>query len=424
MRHALTAIGVLALAAACASPGLPPGGPTVSAFPRVIATRPDTNALNVRPGKVLVRFDDVIAEQANGGELSRSVLISPWDGEPRVEWKRTGMTIRPRGDWRENTAYTITILPGIGDLKNRPSPFGYVLQFSTGGNIPQTVLRGVAFDWAAARAIPKSTVQAIDVKDTTLVYLTAADSTGRYELTSMPAGRYIVRAFDEKQPNRTLEPREPWDTVSVTITDTATVDLYMFVHDTMPVRINELRLSDSVSIMLVLDKPLLPGVAITPGSARVVAADSSVIAVVAILTATEERLARERADSIARAQDTTQRAPDVPQAARRTIDPTRRRDTAVTLPPPEPKRVAPTSELIIKVGTPLKPGSTYRVTLTGLRSLLNVTGTTTRLLIVPRPEPIDSTRNRVPGAPRARPDSAGRVPPPNAAPAAPRRPPR
>ena len=140
MRHALTVTGVLALAAACASPGLPPGGPTVSAFPRVIATLPDTNALNAKPNKVLVRYDDVIGEQANGADLSRSVLISPWDGEPRVEWRRTGMTIRPKGDWRANTAYTITILPGITDFRNKPSTFGYELRFSTGASIPQTVM--------------------------------------------------------------------------------------------------------------------------------------------------------------------------------------------------------------------------------------------------------------------------------------------
>ncbi|MDZ7631162.1 MAG: hypothetical protein U5K74_07390 [Gemmatimonadaceae bacterium] len=64
MRHALTAVGLLAVVVACASQGMPPGGPTVSSFPRVIATRPDTNALNVKPGKVLIRYDDVIGEQA------------------------------------------------------------------------------------------------------------------------------------------------------------------------------------------------------------------------------------------------------------------------------------------------------------------------------------------------------------------------
>lgn len=416
MRHALTATGVLALAAACASPGLPPGGPTVSSFPRVIASVPDTNKLNVKPNKVLLRYDDVIGEQANGGDLSKSVLISPWDGEPRVEWKRTGMTIRPRGDWRENTAYTITVLPGIGDLRNQPSPFGYVLRFSTGGSIPKTSIRGVAFDWVAARAIPKSTIQAIDVKDTTLVYVTAADSTGRYELTAVPPGRYIMRAIDERTPNRSLEPREPWDTATVTVADTARADLYVFIHDTIPARISEIRLNDSVTIALVMDKPLMPGVKIPASAARVVTSDSTVLEVAGVVTAAEERVAREKADSIARLKDTTTRTPPPGAGARRTIDPTFRRDTGLVLPPPVSAREAPTTDIVIKMQTPLKTGATYRVTLAGLRNLLNIEGTATRLLIVPKPAPIDSTR-------RAPADSTGKVIPPLVRPDRPVRPP-
>ncbi len=400
MRHALTITAVIALAAACASPGMPPGGPTVSAFPRVIVTLPDSNAVNVRPNKVLVRYDDVIAEQANGGDLSKSVLISPWDGEPRVEWRRTGMTIRPHGLWRTNTAYTITILPGIGDLKSRPIPTGYVLRFSTGPTIPNTAIRGVAFDWVGGRALPKATIQAIDAKDSTLFFITVADSTGRYELTTVPPGEYLVRAIDEKSANRILEPREPWDTVRVTLTDSARADLYMYVHDTLPPRISEIRLSDSVTIAIVMDKPLKPGVAIPATVARVVTTDSTVLNVVSVLTALEEQAERAKADSIARSKDTTARAVEPAGPPRRTIDPTRRRDTVPTLPPPEMKRAKPTTELAIKMAAPVKPGATYRVTLTGLRNLLNIEGTTTRLLIVPKPTPIDSTK--APGPPGAR----------------------
>ena len=419
MRRALTIVGALALAAACASPGMPPGGPTVSAFPRVIATLPDTNAVNVRPGKVLLRYDDVIGEQANGVDLYRNVLISPWDGEPRVQWKRTGMTIRPHNDWRANTAYTITVLPGITDFRAKASPFGYVMRFSTGSSIPKTMIRGVAFDWVAARAIPKTTIQAIDVKDTTLIYLTAADSTGRYELGAMPPGTYRVRAIDEKAPNRLLEPREPWDTATVTLTDSARADLYVFVHDTLPVRISELRLGDSVTFSAVFDKPLKPGVPIPTESARIVLSDSTVINVLSVMTAEEDRTARAKADSITRSKDTTAaKAAERDAPAKRTIDPTRRRDTALVLLPPVSKRAAPATELVIRVATPLKPGSTYRVTMTGLRNLMNVPGTATRLLIIPKPAPIDSTKPLPPGARRGATRDSTRTVPPGARPPA------
>ncbi len=424
MRLALIATAVIALAAACASPGTPPGGPTASAFPRVIASLPETSAVNARPNKVLLRYDDVIGEQANGYDLNRSVLISPWDGQPRVEWKRTGMTIRPHNGWRTNTAYTITVLPGITDFRGKASPYGYEFQFSTGPTIPKTIVRGVAFDWVQARAIPKATIQAINPTDTTLVWLTVADSTGRYEISAMPAGKYIIRAIDEKAPNRTLDSREPWDTATVTVTDSARADLYVFIHDTLPVRISELRSNDSVTINLTVDKPLQPGVEIPVSAARVVLSDSTEVPVASVLTAQQDRAERAKADSIARAKDTTAAAKrDTSTTPRRTIDPNRRRDTVPLLPPPVAKRAAPATELVIRLTTPLKPGSTYRVTLTGLRNLLGVPGTATRPLIIPKPTPIDSTRNGPPGSRRpgsrdstAKPitpaDSANRAPAP------------
>jgi hypothetical protein len=413
VRHALILIGALALAAACASPGMPPGGPTVSAYPRVIATLPDTSALNARPNKVLLRYDDVIGEQANGADLFKSVLISPWDGEPRVEWKRTGMTIRPHDGWRANTAYTIMVLPGVTDFRGKQIPFGFVMRFSTGSAIPKTMIRGAAFDWVAARSIPKATIQAIDVKDTTLIYLTVADSTGRYELGAMPPGTYRVRAIDEKQANRKLDSREPWDTATVTLTDSARTDLYTFVHDTLPVRITELRSGDSVTISVVLDKPLKPGVAIPATAARVVLSDSTVLNVVSVMTAREDQAARAKADSIARSKDTTAaKLPDPNAPPRRTIDPTRRTDTSLVLLPPKATREAPATDLVIKVASALKLGSTYRVTLTGLRNLMDVSGTASRLLIIPKAPVIDSTKVIPPGGrPPAPRDSTKALPP-------------
>ena len=420
MRHALTALGLLVGISACASPGMPPGGPTVSSFPRVIASRPDTNARNTVPGKVLLRYDDVIGEQFNGGPLSRGVIISPWDGEPRVEWRRTGMTIRPRGDWRANTAYRITVLPGVGDLRNQPSPFGYSLVFSTGDTIPTATVRGVAFDWAQARPLAKATIRAVDLNDSSLVYVTVADSVGRFELETMQAGTYMVIAIDEKTINRALDPREAFDTVRVILRDSARVELYAFVHDTMPARISELRPADSVTIAITLDKPLRPGVPLRPEFARVVSQDSTVLQVLRLVTPDDERVERARADSVARAAgDTTRPREPVPPAAgppRRTLDPRRRTDTLPVIPPPVSARPKLNSEILVKLGTPLVPGTSYRVTLDQLQNLLGISAPTSRVLPVPRAPAPDSTRrsgDRPPGTPPATPpDSTPRPAPP------------
>jgi hypothetical protein len=409
VRHSLIVVAVLAVAAGCATVSPPPGGPTVSSFPRVIVTLPETNAVNVRAGKVLLRYDDVIGEQAGGGDLSKSVLLSPWDGEPRVEWKRTGMTIRPRGAWRANTAYTVTVLPGVADIAGKASPFGFVMQFSTGATIPKTAVRGVIFDYVQAKPLPKATVLAIDVRDTTLRYLTVSDSTGRFELVAVPPGTYVLRAIEEKTANRELDPREPWDTVSVSVADSARSDLYVFVHDTMPVRLNDLRLEDSVTIPLPFDKPLKVGVAVPLESVRVQRSDSSLIALRSLTTRAGLDSLRARDDSLAAAKDTTKRRPAPPAAPRRTIDPTQRLDTTPVIAPPKANRPAPVSELVLRVAETLAPGN-YRITITGVQNLLGVSGTVSRILNVPKPAAVDST-TRSPAGTRPPSDSTSRASP-------------
>jgi hypothetical protein len=148
-----------------------------------------------------------------------------------------------------------------------------------------------------------------------------------------------------------------------------------------------------VTITLVLDKPLLPGAPIGTSAARVQKADSSVVEVQSVMTGAEAAVARAREDSIARAADTTARKqPPAADLRRNTIDPNRRRDTLPTDPAPKPNRAPPVTELVVKLRAPLQPATTYRVSLTGLRNLVNRTGETTRLLIVPKAAPPDSVR--------------------------------
>ena len=69
---------LLALAlAACAQPGMPPGGPPDTRAPRVVRVLPDSNARNVRRSTIVVEFDEVVSERPRGaaalGDLYASV---------------------------------------------------------------------------------------------------------------------------------------------------------------------------------------------------------------------------------------------------------------------------------------------------------------------------------------------------------------
>lgn len=379
MRRALTAaLLVGAVAAACASPGQPPGGPEDRIAPRVVAILPESNTVNARPNRVLVRYSDVIAEGSGTNDLARLVLVSPWDGAVDVGWRRTGLAIRPRKGWRPNTPYVVTILPGVADLRNNADKQGFSFRFSTGPVLPSTVVRGVVFDWMTAKPLPKALVQAIDPRDTTLAYVTASDSTGRFELRMVPPGSYLVRAVDEKgTANRTLDPREPWDSVRVTLQDSARAEFYVVVRDTIAPRIQAIERRDSVTVLLTFDRPLQPGQRIDTSLVRVVAPDSSRLPLAEVITGNEERRRQASADSVAALTDTTRRV-------RRTIDPTARRDTTPAVALPVARRDPLATELVLRAARPFAAGTSYRVTVTGLRGVLGATAPATRTLVVPR----------------------------------------
>ena len=114
-------IALAALAgAACASQGVPPGAPPDALPPELVAIVPDTGAVGKPPKNTEFRFNEVVAERPRTGpSLAALVIVSPRDGEPRVRWKRDRILVRPRHGWRPNTVYTVTLLPGLTDLRGR-----------------------------------------------------------------------------------------------------------------------------------------------------------------------------------------------------------------------------------------------------------------------------------------------------------------
>ena len=112
-------MGVLVIAAslgavACASPGLPPGGPARVVPPRLVAITPEPLAVNVRPRAVEFTFDEVVNEASRGSGaaagigggatgLESLVLVSPRNGSVAVNWGRERLSVRPRRGFRPNS---------------------------------------------------------------------------------------------------------------------------------------------------------------------------------------------------------------------------------------------------------------------------------------------------------------------------------
>jgi hypothetical protein len=400
----------------CAQVGAPPGGPEDRNPPRLLRISPDTNALNARPRNVDLRFDEIVNERpARGGQdLASLFVISPRRGRVDVRWRRSRIEIRARRGWLPNTTYTITQLPGVTDLRGNSDSLEYRYMFTTGPSRATSNIRGQVFDWVAARPAPRAYVEAIQLPDS-LTYAEFADSLGRFTFRYLPPGQYHLRALIDANSNRAVDRRELFDSATITLRDSIQREVLAFIHDSLGPGIAEVSATDSTTLRVTFDRPLLPSAAVTSEQFSVRAADSSVVPITAVLvgSAYEKELddsvrAKVRRDSLTAAAraDSIRRAN--PQAAPpRPTPPVQlpRRPAADTTPPPRPSAPIPETYAVIRLGRPVLPVTSYRVRAEGLRNLMGVYRSSDRVFTTPR----------------ARPDSASR--PPDSTGAPPRRPP-
>ena len=391
---------VLALAAGCASQGMPPGGPLDKTPPVLLRVTPESGSLRVGPRQVVTfRFDEVVNERIrSGGGLEQGVVVSPTDGPVSVDWHRSSITIRNKKIWRPDLAYTVTILSGLQDLSGNATKKPVQTVFSTGGVIPHGEVRGVAFDWVAQQPKGGARVEAMIGDDTTLKFIAVADSVGRFVMTTLPAGKLRLRAYDDANANRVLDPREQWDSATVSLGDTASREFYLFAHDTLGPSLLDVSPIDSVTLRVKFDRPLLPGAPIEASQFSLKMKDTTKIDSVAIevlrvvSAARFDTLAQRRKAFVA---DSTMRA-DTSVAGRRAVqrrDSTARafrqdsisqaqiasvkalRDTTPRVVRPKPSRAAPLSEFILELAKPLK----YDVFATlSVRDAMGLTGHTHR----------------------------------------------
>jgi len=418
--------GVATLALACAFAGDPPGGPPHTTPPRVLQVVPESGAvLATPPRRAEIDFDEVISEQITGSQrdIQNAVILSPVTGKVTVDWRRTRLTIEPKGGFQPGRIYRLELLPVISDLRQNRMKRGTVVVFSTGPAIPAATLRGTVVDWPGNHAAPAALVEAVLLPDS-LPYRSLADSSGNFTMTAMPAGEYLVYGVLDQNGNRRRDPREAFDTARVTLHDSAAVELYAFIHDTLGPRLKTVDFVDSLTLRLTFDRPLDPSQAPDTSMVHIAPAGDStqLLAISRVLTpASFDSLTK----AAAAARDTAPRRPPpggaaAPAAAARA--PGRpappplagrnaaRPDTTLAMrmlvrrPPPADAR-------IVRLAAPLQAGSRYQVDFSGWRSLTGVEGHGRHGLLVPRPAPRRA-------APRT--DSLHAAPRPNTLHAAPR----
>ena len=328
-----------ALSVACASPGIPPGGPEDRDPPELLALTPDTQSVGVKGSMVVFRFNEVVNERsmpgaaststtgssgatpttgagtgsrtgdrpretggmggmggmgemggmggmnvgfggggspmAGGSSLAAMFAISPSDGRERIRWKREVIEVEPRGGFRPNTTYSVILLPGLSDLRGNARKEGTALHFSTGPALSTGVLDGIVFDWVGGKAAAGARIEAFAPGDTAFRWRTRADATGRFRIPMLAAGRYRLRGWLDQNQSGTIDGREAFDTVTVVLGDSASRSLYAFEHDTIGPRLERVELIDSTAIRLQFDRAAAPDWTPVPTTLTLQRADSS-----------------------------------------------------------------------------------------------------------------------------------------------------
>lgn len=386
--------------AACASAGPPPGGPEDRVAPRLVRVSPDTNAVNVSARSAVFYFDETINDRGTDAQdVSNMFLVSPSDGAPRIGYHRSRIEVRPRHGFRPNTAYTITLLPGLGDLRSNVMKDGASIVFSTGPTIPTARITGIAFDWVAGQPAARALIEAMTPDS--VVYLAQADSTGRFSVGPLNPGSYLVRATIDQNNNHRADRGESWDSLRVSAPSTAPVELLTASRDTLPARLATVAVLDSVTLRLTFDRLLDPAQQFPLTNFRVAGSDSVPIALTAVRTPAQEAelgLTRQRqiADSARRADSLAgrPRPPAQPAAASP-------QDSV-----PKPSRPAPFTTLSLVLPRPLAPNTSYRARVSTVRALSGQATASERLFTTPRavaPRAATDTVAPRPAAPPARP---------------------
>lgn len=277
--------------------------------------------------------------------------------------------MRPSRGWRPNTAYTITMLPGMSDLRGNVRNTGAVVVFSTGAEIPQARIAGTVFNWLTGNPAPRAFIEARPVADTTIAYVAATDSVGSFLIPFVAPGNYRVRAILDENNNRGLDPREAWDTVTVALTEEARLELYTFPHDSVGARLANVVLRDSVTLELLFDHPINVSQQFDQSTINIRRGDSVDIPVLSVTK------------------------PQLPV------------DTLTTsVFASRPSRPIPSTSLLVRIGTPIKSRTTLRIRAVGVSGLDGIPFTSDRVIIVAPPAPVV--------APTAAPTSGARPPAP------------
>lgn len=189
---------------ACASTGMPDGGPYDETPPKFVRANPEPNAINNKRKKISIEFDEFIKLD----KASEKVIVSPPQNEtPEVKVSGKCVLVEFFDSLKANTTYTIDFGDAIVD-NNEDNPLGnFAYSFSTGESIDTMEISGTVLN--AADLEPVKGIQVgihKDLNDTAFSKIpfdriSRTDSRGHFNIKGIAPGTYRVYALMDGNQN-------------------------------------------------------------------------------------------------------------------------------------------------------------------------------------------------------------------------------
>lgn len=189
---------------ACASTGMPDGGPYDETPPKFVRANPEPNAINSKRKKISIEFDEFIKLD----KASEKVIVSPPQNEtPEVKVSGKRVLVEFFDSLKANTTYTIDFGDAIVD-NNEDNPLGnFAYSFSTGESIDTMEISGTVLN--ATDLEPVKGIQVgihKDLNDTAFSKIpfdriSRTDSRGHFNIKGIAPGTYRVYALMDGNQN-------------------------------------------------------------------------------------------------------------------------------------------------------------------------------------------------------------------------------
>lgn len=189
---------------ACASTGMPDGGPYDETPPKFVRANPEPNAINSKRKKISIEFDEFIKLD----KASEKVIVSPPQNEtPEVKVSGKRVLVEFFDSLKANTTYTIDFGDAIVD-NNEDNPLGnFAYSFSTGESIDTMEISGTVLN--AADLEPVKGIQVgihKNLNDTAFSKIpfdriSRTDSRGHFNIKGIAPGTYRVYALMDGNQN-------------------------------------------------------------------------------------------------------------------------------------------------------------------------------------------------------------------------------